>query len=100
MILGRGAQCILADAPGVMHVALQAPVDMRVEIMMQREHFDRDEALGYVEELDRSRVAFMRKFFRVSPDDPSLYDIMLNMRRMEFRTAAEIIVHTAGDFVH
>jgi cytidylate kinase len=100
VILGRGAQAILVDAPGVIHVALLAPVDMRVEIMMQREHFDRDDALGYVEELDRSRIAFMRKFFRVNPDDPSLYDIMLNMKRIEFRTAAEIIVHTAADMTH
>ena len=98
VIIGRGANVILADTPGVTHVGLLAPLDVRVEYMISREHFDPDEAQGYVEELDRARVAFIRKFFKkVNPDDPSLYDMMLNMGRMESKTAAEVIVHTARD---
>ena len=97
VIIGRGAQWILGDTPGVMHVGLQAPVDMRVETMMQREHFDRAEARGYVEELDRARIAFCRKFFKANPDEPTLYHMMLNMGQMEIKTAAEVIIHTAGD---
>ena len=97
VIIGRGAQFILVDLPEVMHVGLLAPVDMRVETMMQREHFDRDEAQGYVEELDQARIAFCRKFFKANPDEPNLYHMMLNMGQMEIKTAAEIIVHTAGD---
>ena len=98
VIIGRGANVILADTPGVTHVGLLAPLDVRVEYMISREHFDRDEAQGYVEELDRARVAFFRKFFeKVGPDDPSIYHMMLNMGRMESKTAAEVIVHTARD---
>jgi len=98
VIIGRGANVILADAPGVTHVGLLAPLDVRVEYMISREHFDPNEAKGYVEELDRARVAFFRKFFeKVGPDDPSIYHMMLNMGRMESKTAAEVIVHTARD---
>lgn len=97
VIIGRGANVILTDTPGILHVGLLAPVETRVETMMGREHFERDEAQGYVEELDRARVAFFRKFFKVHPDEPSLYDIMLNMARLEAKTAAEVIAHAAGD---
>ena len=97
VIIGRGANVILTDTPGILHVGLLAPVETRVETMMGREHFERDEAQGYVEELDRARVAFFRKFFKVHPDEPSLYDIMLNMARLESKTAAEVIVHAVGD---
>ena len=98
VIIGRGANVILADTPGVTHVGLLAPLDVRVEYMISREHFDPNEAQGYVEELDRARVAFFRKFFeKVGPDDPSIYHMMLNMGRMESKTAAEVIVHTARD---
>ena len=98
VIIGRGANVILADTPGVIHVGLLAPLDVRVEYMISREHFDPNEAQGYVEELDRARVAFFRKFFeKVGPDDPSIYHMMLNMGRMESKTAAEVIVHTARD---
>ena len=98
VIIGRGANIILADTPGVIHVGLLAPLDVRVEYMISREHFDPNEAQGYVEELDRARVAFFRKFFeKADPDDPSIYHMMLNMGRMESKTAAEVIVHTARD---
>ena len=98
VIIGRGANVILADTPGVTHVGLLAPLDVRVEYMIGREHLDRDEAQGYVEELDRARIAFFRKFFeKVGPDDPSIYHMMLNMGRMESKTAAEVIVRTARD---
>ena len=97
VIIGRGANIILADTPGVMHVGLMAPMDVRVETMVQREHLDRDEAQVYVEELERAREAYFRKFFKANPNEPSLYHIMLNMGKMEPKTAAEVIVHAAAD---
>ena len=98
VIIGRGANVILGDTPGVIHVGLLAPFEARVETMMSREHFDREEARGYVEELDRARVAFFRKYFKApDPDDPSLYHIMLNMGRIEAKTIAEIIINTTRD---
>lgn len=97
VIIGRGANFILADAPGVVHVGLLAPIDHRVDVIMQREHFDREEAQSYVGEVDRARVAFVRKFFKVQPDEPTLYHMMLNMDKMEAKTAAAVIVHACGD---
>jgi cytidylate kinase len=100
VILGRGANVILADTPDVIHVGLLAPLDVRAETMMEREHLGREEAEEFAEELERARVAFFRKFFKVHPNDPSLYHIMLNMGKVQRQTAAEIIVHAAGDLVH
>ncbi len=97
VILGRGANVILADTPGVIHVGLLAPLEVRAQTMMEREHLDREEAEEYAEELERARVAFFRKFFKVHPNDPTLYHIMLNMGKVQRQTAAEIIVHAAGD---
>lgn len=97
VIIGRGANVILTDTPGVMHVGLLAPLEVRVQTIMQREHFDREEALLYVEELERARETYFRKFFRLNPSEPSLYHIMLNMGKMEQKTAAEVIVHAARD---
>ncbi len=96
VIIGRGANMILADVPGVMHVGLVAPMEVRVETAMQREHFTREEAQRYVEELEQGRITFFRKFFKVNPFDPSLYHIMLNVGVVQPRTAAEIIAHAAG----
>ena len=99
VIIGRGANVILADSPGVLHVGLLAPMEARVETMMAREHLDRDEAQAYLEELDTARSAFFRKFYEAQPNDPNLFHLMLNMGKMQAKTATEMIVHATGDLV-
>ena len=97
VIIGRGANIILAGTPGVMHVGLMAPLEVRVQTLMQREHMERDEAEVYVDELERARVAYFQKFFKGSPNDPTLYHFMLNMDKMEPKAAADVVAHAAGD---
>ena len=94
VIIGRGANMILADVPGVVHIGMWAPLDVRVQTAMEREHFGRQEAEKYVAELEEARVTFFRKFFKVNPYDPSLYHMMLNMGMMQHDIAAGVITHT------
>ena len=67
VIIGRGANMILSGSPSVIHIGIQAPLEVRIETMMRREHFTREEAKSYVEELEEARIAFFRKFFKVTP---------------------------------
>ena len=97
VIIGRGANVILGDDPGVLHVGILAPLEKRVLTIMDREHLGADEAKTYLEELEDARVRFFQKFFKVSPHDPTLYHIMLDMGHMSSDTAAKIIAHAAGD---
>ncbi len=97
VIIGRGANIILTDTPGVIHVGLKAALPLRVRTFVEREHLDPEEAEVYVEELERAREAYFRKFFKVHPDEPSLYHMMLNMDKIRPQIAAEVIVHAAGD---
>ena len=94
VIIGRGANMMLAHLPGVVHIGMWAPLDVRVQTAMDREHFSRQEAEKYVEELEQARVTFFRKFFKVNPYDPSLYHMMLNMGMIQPKVAAEVITHT------
>ena len=97
VIIGRGANILLADMPGVMHVGLMAGLEVRTQTLMEREHLEHDDAETYVEELEQARVSFFRKFFKVHPNEPALYHMMLNMDKMQPKTAAEVIAHAAGD---
>ena len=97
VIVGRGANVILGDTSDVIHVGLLAPLETRVEVMMGREHFDRDESRSYIQELDRARIAYFRKYFNSHPDEPNLYHVMLNMGKVKYETATEIIMHAAAD---
>lgn len=97
VIIGRGANLTLADAPGVLHVGMLAPLEIRVETIMRRERFDREQAQAYVAEVEQARVGFFRKFFKANPNNPNLYHLVLNLREMPPATAAEAIVRAAED---
>tara|TARA_B100000029_G_scaffold221829_2_gene219501 strand:- start:917 stop:1558 length:642 start_codon:yes stop_codon:yes gene_type:complete len=97
VIIGRGANQILADASHTLHVGLLAPMEVRVKTLMDREHFDREEAEIHVEELERAREDYIYKFWKVHPNEPQHYHMVLNMGKMSPKTAAEVIVHAAGD---
>lgn len=97
VIIGRGSNMILADIPGVVHVGLVAPLDVRIDTMAKRELFSNTEARAYAEELENARVTFYRKFFRVNANDPENFHLMLNIGKISQSTAAEIIGHAAED---
>jgi cytidylate kinase len=99
VIIGRGANHILADAPHTLHVGLLAPIEVRVQTLIDREHFEREEAEIHVEELERAREDFVQKFWGVHPSEARHYHMTLNMGKMSPKTAAEVIVHAAGDLV-
>lgn len=97
VIIGRGSNMILANMPGVIHVGLVAPLDVRTDTLVEREHFTREEARRYVEELEEARIAFFRKFFKVNANDPSLYHMVFNIGKISHETAANVLVQATSD---
>ncbi len=99
VIIGRGANAILEANPGTLHVGLLAPMEVRVNTLMQREHYAQAEAEVYVVELERAREGYFRRFFQFNPNDPSHYHMMLNMGRMDPSTAADVVASAARELV-
>ena len=99
VIIGRGANQILAHAPHTLHVGLLAPMEVRVKTLIDREHFEKEEAEIHVEELERAREDFIMKFWKVHPNEAKHYHMMLNMGKMNPKTAAEVICNAAGDLI-
>ena len=97
VIIGRGANAILEGKPGAFHVGLLAPLEVRVQTLMQRENYTREEAENYGAELERAHENFFRRFFNYNFYDPSHYQMMLNMGLMSPEKAAGIIVHATSD---
>ena len=97
VIIGRGSNIILKDMPGVLHVGLMTPIEQRIKIIADREHLAPKDAEKFVADMEEARVKYFRKFFKVQPDDPHLYHVVLNMGTMNVKTAAEIVAHAAQD---
>ena len=96
VIIGRGSNFVLKDSPGVLHVGVVAPLEFRIEMTMQRDGINREEAERYIASEERSRLSFFKKHFKANPDDPILYDLMVNPVKLGIEGSANIIVQALG----
>jgi cytidylate kinase len=92
VIAGRGANIILEDTPGVLHVALTSSLESRVDRIMERVSIERAEAERYVAENDKGRNAYFQRFFKVHPDDPRHYHMLVNTDWLDVPKTAELII--------
>src|SRR2546423_24281 len=64
VIFGHGAQFILAQRPGVLHVRFIAPFPFRVERVMARVGLRRADAERWVREEDQRRAEYVRQYYQ------------------------------------
>ena len=95
VILGRGGQMILRELPTALHVLIQAPLELRIPRIVERDQLTPEEASKRIHDLDSGRAAFHRKFFKVDVDNPCLYDLVLNTSRLPYTVAAETVALAA-----
>lgn len=82
LFLGRGAHLILRDM-ATLRIRVVASWSTRLARIMERTGLSRAEARVLLEETDRNREEFIRQVFKVDPNSPDNYDLMLNSDRMK-----------------
>lgn len=81
--------------PGVSHVVrVRAIADMeyRIEAAIRHQGLSRKDAIAYIDRVDKERRQWARSAFDVEWDDPTLYDVILNLGHITLETACEMIV--------
>jgi cytidylate kinase len=78
VIIGRGAQIVLRDIPGVFKARIVAPKEVRIKRVMDKMKVAMEEAASYVEKYDHKRKALIRSIFDKDLRDWGLYDLILN----------------------
>ena len=92
VVVGRGGQVILRDRPGVLHVRIGAPLDVRVERVRQAEGLSMDAARELVKRRDKASEDYLTRFYDVDMGDPRLYDLIINTAKMPPTIAADLII--------
>ena len=92
VILGRGSQYILHDHPDCFHVLLINDFDGRVQFTEDHYDLDRNKAVRVVKSEDRRRLHLYRKIGKRDYDNPAIYNMVLNMGRMDMDTAAQLVL--------
>ena len=92
VLMSRGAQMILKDHPGSLHIYLVAPLEVRIPRVMDIFHIDQEEAKKRIEEADKAHSAFIKKYFKTDAEDLDHYDLVINTRKISLQEAINIIV--------
>ncbi len=95
LFVGRGSQAVLAGRPGTLHVRVIAPRDQRIATVQARCKVPVEVAAARVDASDRARAAYLRQHHGLRLDDPALYDLVINMARLDVETAAALICEAA-----
>jgi YjbE family integral membrane protein len=74
VIMGRGGNFVLKGVPHAYRVRVTAPLDARVDRIVQREGVDRDTARWLCEKTDSERSRFLHAIYGGRWDDPAEYD--------------------------
>ncbi len=91
VILGRGAAYILPQER-CLRVLLIAPRSVRVERFAKEHGIAISEASERVEQEDAIRREFLQMQFGVEPDDPTLYDLVVNTANLDVQASARVII--------
>jgi cytidylate kinase len=91
VILGRGSPFILPPERAL-RVFVVAPREQRVERLAKERALSAEDAAKTLDRDDASRREFLEHNFGRDPDDPTHYDLMLNLGTLSMDAAAALLV--------
>lgn len=94
LILGRGAQVLLKNFPGVLHLRIVAPFKVRLKRMMEQDGYDEKNGEKVLRQRDRDSSGYIRAFYNADWNDPDYYDLVINTATLSSGTATEMIMRT------
>jgi cytidylate kinase len=94
VIVGRGAPFLLRGRPDTFHVFVYASHDEKIRRLCDAGKTE-DQAIDEIENVDRQRVIFVRKYFGMEWPTRELYDLMINSR-----VGDDVVIDTILNQVH
>jgi cytidylate kinase len=91
VILGWGAQCILQKKPETFHVLLKKQADKKLAQVMEAKNIGQKQAEKLIKEDEEEKKAYIRKYFETDWQDPSLYNLIIDMEDYTIETAVGLI---------
>jgi cytidylate kinase len=90
---GYAGHLLLGGISHLIRVRVIADMGFRINAAMEQMNLGRDEAILYIEKVDKDRTKWTRFLYGVEWGDPALYDVVLNLERMSVESACETIVN-------
>ena len=94
VIVGRGSQCILKDYPKALHVRFVAPLEYRIQRIMEEEAIDQEQAKQMIQEKDKQREYYLQHNYQENWRDPKLYHLILNTQKSSWDHLVDLVVQS------
>jgi cytidylate kinase len=95
VLVGRGAQAVLAARPDALHVYVAASRPWRLKLAVERLGVDPANVDKIVDETDRQRDQYVTAYYGRQRQDVTNYDLVVNAERLSIEGAAAVIVGEA-----
>ena len=96
VVLGRGSQYILDDHPDAFHILMIDEFENRVRFMKENYDLSESRATKVVKSEDKRRKALYQKLGKTDYDDPFLYHLVLNMRKVSLEEAQRLVCNAVN----
>jgi cytidylate kinase len=93
---GLAGHFLAKNIPHVLKVRIIADMDERVKSEVARESIPRKEALRILKQDDEERRKWSKYLYGIDTWDPSLYDIVIHIKKMTTDDAAHVICNTVA----
>ena len=91
VLVGRGAQAILAERPDALHVYVVGSKPWRLRLAVERLGVDPAQVEKELEETDRRRDQYTKTHYGRTRADPTNYDLVINAEKLGFEGAAGVV---------
>lgn len=93
---GLAGHFFLRNISHALKVRITASIEDRARTEMERKGESMESALASIRKNDEERRKWSLHIYGIDTSDPSLYDVVIDVKKITTDDAAEIICHTAG----
>lgn len=94
VIVGRGSQFLLHNAPRTLHIYIFAPLPYRIETIMNQFQLNHHGASQLIEQRDHEQDIYLRRYYGTDGRQPGFYHLLINTGLFSFESAADLICQT------
>lgn len=88
---GHAGHFLLAGVRHVLRIRLIAPMALRMRKLRERTGLEGQEAIAYIERVDRERARWAEFLYGADWQDPSLYDLTINLGHVDLEGACRAV---------
>ncbi|MCP3873493.1 MAG: cytidylate kinase-like family protein, partial [Desulfobacteraceae bacterium] len=92
---GRSGHFLFSGVPHILRVGLGIPMELRIDDALKQLGLSSEKTMDYLKSLDGDIEKWVRYIHREQANDPSHYDLFLNIGNLSLANASELLSKTA-----